>query len=102
MHGNQIDPAKSSLAPERRRLGEIRPNPVSGRATLSIESILAEPFTGERMAKREHQMPSVLKQDGDRPYWYIRYRVRIESGNEEIRKEGEVASDVLALPFFLL
>ena len=36
------------------------------------------------MAKREHQMPSVLKQDGDRPYWYIRYRVRIL--NRETKK----------------
>src|ERR1017187_8251143 len=84
MHGNQIDPARSPQATDRRRLGEIRPNPVSGRATLPIESILAEPFTGERMAKREHQMPSVLKQDGDRPYWYIRYRVRIL--NRETKK----------------
>ncbi len=36
------------------------------------------------MAKREHQMPSVLKQDGDRPYWYVRYRVRIL--NRETKK----------------
>ena len=36
------------------------------------------------MAKREYQMPSVLKQDGDRPYWYIRYRVRIL--NRETKK----------------
>ncbi len=28
------------------------------------------------MAKREYQQPSVLRQEGSRPYWYVRYRVR--------------------------
>ena len=41
------------------------------------------------MARREHQMPTVLRQEGPRPYWYIRIRVRIlnqETGEFE-RKE---------------
>jgi integrase len=29
------------------------------------------------MARREHQLPNVLRQDGTRPYYYIRYRVRV-------------------------
>jgi hypothetical protein len=29
------------------------------------------------MARREHQLPSVLRQKGTRPYWYIRYRGRV-------------------------
>lgn len=28
------------------------------------------------MARREYQQPSVFKQEGPRPYWYIRFRVR--------------------------
>jgi integrase len=29
------------------------------------------------MARREYQKPNVLRQDGARPYWYLRYRVRV-------------------------
>lgn len=29
------------------------------------------------MVRREHQLPNVLRQEGPRPYWYIRYRIRI-------------------------
>lgn len=39
------------------------------------------------MARREFQMPSVLKRDGPRPYWYIRYRRKVLAGKNEIRRE---------------
>ena len=39
------------------------------------------------MARREHQLPNVLRQDGPRPYWYIRYRVRVLVTRNEIRRE---------------
>lgn len=42
----------------------------------SGESALFEPSKGLKMAKREHQMPDVLRQEGPRPYWVIRYRIR--------------------------
>jgi integrase len=32
-------------------------------------------------------MPSVLKRDGPRPYWYIRYRRKVLAGKNEIRRE---------------
>jgi integrase len=44
------------------------------------------------MARREHQMPNVLRQEGPRPYWYIRIRVRIlnqETGEFERRKKWQ-------------
>lgn len=40
------------------------------------------------MARREFQMPSVLRQDGPRPYFYIRYRRKVLVGKNQIsRKE---------------
>jgi integrase len=53
---------------------------------LPAEPILAEPSQGERMARREHQLPNVLRQDGPRPYWYIRYRVRVLVGKNQTRR----------------
>jgi hypothetical protein len=44
---------------------------------LATESTFVEPSTGERMARREHQLPNVLRQDGTRPDYYIRYRLRV-------------------------
>lgn len=44
------------------------------------------------MARREHQMPNVLRQDGPRPYWYVRTRVRIlnqETGEFERREKWQ-------------
>jgi hypothetical protein len=44
------------------------------------------------MARREHQMPNVLRQEGPRPYWYIRIRVRIlnqETGEFERREKWQ-------------
>lgn len=56
--------------------------------TLSAEPIYAGPSKGERMARREFQMPGVLRQEGPRPYWYIRYRRKVLVGKNEIdRKE---------------
>ena len=40
------------------------------------------------MARREFQMPNVLRQDGRQPYWYIRYRRKVLVGRDRIdRKE---------------
>ena len=40
------------------------------------------------MARREFQMPGVLKSEGARPYWYIRYRRKVLVGKNQIdRKE---------------
>ena len=39
------------------------------------------------MARREFQTPSVLRQEGPRPYWYIRYRRKMLVGRNEIRRE---------------
>lgn len=39
------------------------------------------------MARREFQMPSVLRQEGPRPYWYIRYRVKVLTGKNQIRRK---------------
>jgi integrase len=38
------------------------------------------------MARREFQMPSVLRQDGPRPYWYIRYRRKSLVGEDRIER----------------
>lgn len=38
------------------------------------------------MARREHQLPNVLRQDGPRPYWYVRYRVRVLIGKNQTRR----------------
>jgi integrase len=38
------------------------------------------------MARREFQMPSVLRQDGPRPYWYIRYRRKALVGKDRIER----------------
>jgi hypothetical protein len=51
---------------------------------LAGESTFVGPFSGERMARREYQKPNVLRQDGARPYWYLRYRVRLY--NEQTKK----------------
>lgn len=40
------------------------------------------------MAKREFQNPALLRHGGKRPYWYIRYRIRvIDDEGKIIRKE---------------
>ncbi len=40
------------------------------------------------MAKREFQNPAVLRHGGKRPYWYVRYRIRvIDDEGKIIRKE---------------
>jgi integrase len=39
------------------------------------------------MARREFQKPSVLRQKGPRPYWYIRYRVKILVGKNHIQRK---------------
>jgi len=36
------------------------------------------------MARREYQKPNVLRHDGARPYWYLRYRVRLY--NEQTKR----------------
>jgi integrase len=38
------------------------------------------------MARREFQMPNVQKQEGPRPYWYIRYRVKVLVGKNQIKR----------------
>jgi integrase len=38
------------------------------------------------MARREFQMPSVLRQEGPRPYWYIRYRRKVLVGKDRIER----------------
>src|SRR5437764_1393686 len=64
--------------------------PPPSRGNLTAESVLAGPFTGERMARREHQMPSVKRSGGKRPYFYIRYRVRVlVAGDQFERKEKQ-------------
>ena len=39
------------------------------------------------MARREFQRPNVLKHEGPRPYWYIRYRVRLLTGPHQIERK---------------
>jgi len=39
------------------------------------------------MARREFQMPRVLRQQGPRPYWYIRYRRKVLVGKDEIERK---------------
>ncbi|MCL4841280.1 MAG: tyrosine-type recombinase/integrase [Bryobacteraceae bacterium] len=58
------------------------------RARLVTRPTFAEPFQGERMARREFQRPEVLKHEGPRPYWYVRYRVKTLTGPHQVaRKE---------------
>jgi integrase len=38
------------------------------------------------MARREFQMPGVLRQEGPRPYWYIRYRRKVLVGKDQIER----------------
>jgi hypothetical protein len=38
------------------------------------------------MARREFQIPCVLRQEGPRPYWYIRYRRKVLVGKNEIER----------------
>ena len=38
------------------------------------------------MARREFQMPNVLKREGPRPYWYIRYRRKALVDKNEVRR----------------
>jgi integrase len=54
---------------------------------IRAEPIHAEPSKGERMARREFQMPAVLRQEGPRPYWYIRYRRKVLVGKDEIERK---------------
>src|SRR5437762_8463060 len=61
--------------------------PPQRRGMLCAEPTLAEPLKGNRMARREYQMPSVLRQEGSRPYWYIRYRRKVLVGKNQIEKE---------------
>src|SRR2546425_5148889 len=62
-------------------------NQLDRRAMLAPEPTLAGPFQGERMARREFQTPSVLRQEGPRPYWYIRYRRKVLVGKNEIERK---------------
>jgi integrase len=39
------------------------------------------------MARREFQMPAVLRQEGPRPYWYIRYRRKVLVGKDQIERK---------------
>ena len=39
------------------------------------------------MARREFQMPAVLRQQSARPYWYIRYRRKLLVGKNEIERK---------------
>ncbi len=39
------------------------------------------------MARREFQMPSVLRHKGRKPYWYIRYRRKVLVGEDQIKRE---------------
>ena len=39
------------------------------------------------MARREFQMPSVLRYEGRRPYWYIRYRRKVLVERDQIERE---------------
>ena len=39
------------------------------------------------MARREFQMPSVLRYAGRRPYWYIRYRRKVLVEKDQIERE---------------
>jgi integrase len=59
---------------------------VSDRGMVFAEPTLAAPFKGGRMARREFQMPSVHRQEGPRPYWYIRYRVKVLVGKNQITR----------------
>src|SRR5438094_6287895 len=54
---------------------------------VPLKPILAAPFEGGRMARREHQMPKVLRQEGPRPYWYVRYRVKVLVGKNQIKRQ---------------
>src|SRR5579875_2597879 len=58
-----------------------------GCASLSAEPIHAGPSPGERMARREFQMPSVLRHEGPQPYWYIRYRRKVLVGKDQIERK---------------
>src|SRR5438105_3602684 len=54
---------------------------------VPLKPILAAPFEGgRRMARREYQMPGALRQEGPRPYWYIRYRVKVLVGKNEMKR----------------
>ncbi len=39
------------------------------------------------MARREFQMPTVLRQESQRPYWYIRYRRKVLVGKNQIERK---------------
>ncbi len=39
------------------------------------------------MARREFQMPSVLRREGPRPYWYIRYRRKVLVAKKQIKRK---------------
>lgn len=39
------------------------------------------------MARREFQRPRVLKHQGPRPYWYVRYRVKVLTGPHQIERK---------------
>ena len=39
------------------------------------------------MARREFQMPNVLRSEGPRPYWYIRYRRKVLVGKDEFERK---------------
>ena len=56
-------------------------------ASLTSEPIHAGPSRGERMARREFQMPAVLRQESARPYWYIRYRRKVLVGKDEFERK---------------
>ena len=61
--------------------------PPGRRATLVARPNLVEPFQGERMARREFQKPQVLKHEGRRAYWYVRYRVKVLTAPGQFERE---------------
>src|SRR5437868_15271013 len=60
---------------------------ISTHGIVPLKPILAAPFEGGRMARREHQMPKVLRQKGPRPYWYVRYRVKVLVSKNQIKRQ---------------
>ena len=59
-------------------------------AILPSELTLAAPFSlGGRMARRSFQMPNVLRQEGPRPYWYIRYRINVLVGTNQVDRDEQ-------------
>jgi integrase len=75
-------PEKKTASPS----GAVQGSAAPACAIFQNESTFAEPFNGERMARRQHQNPNVQKSKGANPYWYIRYRRNVLVGKDEIRR----------------